>query len=319
MAPRTVTLRTFDIGGDKFSTAFRLPREMNPALGLRAVRLALREREVFRAQLRAMLRAACARRRARDGPDDLDGERAARVAPSSCLAQESSPRGARWADVPFGIMVETPERRAHGRPARPRGAFFSIGTNDLMQYTLAIDRGNEHVAHLARSLDPAILRSISPSPHAAEGPGIPCGMCGAMAGELLALPMLVGVGVHELSVEPTAVPEIKEALSRIDLAGGGRRGGRSLANLLADLGEGLLLELTDALARQVVLVADLLERELLLVVEAEAPADDARLHGAQGVEQPLDLVGPRARRDVLEGRHGFSSWRQSMKRRRPRR
>jgi phosphotransferase system enzyme I (PtsI) len=113
-------------------------------------------------------------------------------------------------------MVETPSAVLMADVLAREAAFFSIGTNDLIQYTLASDRGNEHVAHLARSLDPAILRSLSAITHAAATRSIPCGMCGAMAGELLALPVLLGVGVHELSVEPTAVPEVKNALSRID-------------------------------------------------------------------------------------------------------
>ncbi len=219
MAPRTVTLRTFDIGGDKFSTAFRLPREMNPALGLRAVRLALREREVFRAQLRAMLRAACFGSVRVMVPMISTVSELRESRGELQLAQrELTAQGVPWAEVPFGIMVETPSAVLMADFLARESAFFSIGTNDLIQYTLASDRGNEHVAHLARSLDPAILRSLSAITHAAAQQGIPCGMCGAMAGELLALPVLVGIGVHELSVEPTAVPEVKTALQRIDYA-----------------------------------------------------------------------------------------------------
>ncbi len=217
MAPRTVTLRTFDIGGDKFSTAFRLPKEMNPALGLRAVRLALREREVFRAQLRAMLRAA------RHGSvrvmvpmiSTVSELREAR-AELERAQHELTSAGIPWAPVPFGIMVETPSAVFMADVLARESAFFSIGTNDLIQYSLATDRGNEHVAHLARSLDPAILRALAAVSQSAAAAGIPCALCGAMAGELLALPLLVGLGVHELSVEPTAVPEIKSALARID-------------------------------------------------------------------------------------------------------
>lgn len=217
MAPRTVTLRTFDIGGDKFSTAFRLPREMNPALGLRAVRLALREREVFRAQLRAMLRSA------------VHGTVRVMVPMISTVSElreshaelrkaqdELTRAGVPWKDVPFGIMVETPSAVFMADILARESAFFSIGTNDLIQYSLATDRGNEHVAHLARSLDPAILRALAAVAQSASAAGIPCALCGAMAGELLALPVLVGLGIHELSVEPTAVPEIKAALRRID-------------------------------------------------------------------------------------------------------
>lgn len=219
MAPRTVTLRTFDLGGDKFSTAFRIPREMNPALGMRAVRLALREREVFRAQLRAMLRASAF------GEVRIMIPMVAAVSELRASRQEFDRAkeelrvaGVAFRDVPFGIMVETPSAVTMADLLARESDFFSIGTNDLMQYTLAIDRGNEHVAHLARPFDPAILRAIATVARAAKARGIPCALCGAMAAELLAAPVLVGLGVMELSVEPTAVPEIKEALRRIDLA-----------------------------------------------------------------------------------------------------
>jgi len=217
MNPRQVTLRTFDIGGDKFATAFRLPREMNPALGLRAVRLALRERDVFRTQLRAMLRAA-ARGNVRIMIPMIATLTELRDSRSEiALARaELEARGIAVPEVPVGIMVETPAAVMIADALARESAFLSIGTNDLMQYTLAVDRGNEHVAHLARHLDPAVVRSIARVARAAASAGIPCAMCGAMAGDLLALPVVLGLGVHELSVEPAAVPEVKAALARID-------------------------------------------------------------------------------------------------------
>ena len=219
MSPRRVTLRTFDLGGDKFSTAFRIPKELNPALGIRAVRLALREAEVFRAQLRAMLRAAAWGEVRVMVPmvSTLTELRAAR-AELDRAREELRARGGVYGDVAFGIMVETPSAVTLADHLAREADFFSIGTNDLMQYAFAIDRGNEHVAHLARSLDPAIIRSIAHVAAEARTAGIGCAICGAMAGELMAVPLLLGVGVHELSVEPTAVPEIKEAISRVDLA-----------------------------------------------------------------------------------------------------
>lgn len=218
MAPRTVTLRTFDLGGDKFSTAFRIPRELNPALGMRAVRLALREREVFRAQLRAMLRASVAGDVRVMVPmiSTLTELREAR-AEFELAQQELVARGVTFRDVPFGIMVETPSAVLLADLLASEAQFFSLGTNDLIQYSLAIDRGNEHVAHLARSLDPAIVRSLARVAECARARKVPVAICGAMAAELLALPVLLGIGVLELSVEPTAVPEIKEAVSRIAL------------------------------------------------------------------------------------------------------
>lgn len=219
VAPRIVTLRTFDLGGDKFSTAFPMPKEMNPALGLRAVRLALREREVFRAQLRAMLRAAnhgpvrimvpmiSAVFELRESRKELQRAR-----------DELRTRGIDTPDVPLGIMVETPSAVLLADVLAAESAFFSIGTNDLIQYSLAIDRGNEHVAHLARPFDPCIIRSLAMVANAARSRGIPCALCGAMAGNLLAVPALLGLGVTELSVEPAAVPEVKAAIARTDLA-----------------------------------------------------------------------------------------------------
>jgi phosphotransferase system enzyme I (PtsI) len=207
MAPRSVTLRTFDLGGDKFSTAFRIPKEMNPALGMRAVRLALRERDVFRAQLRAMLRAsAFGEVRVMIPMIAAVSELRASRREFDLAKEELRAAGLAFRDVPFGIMVETPSAVTMSDLLAKEADFFSIGTNDLMQYTLAIDRGNEHVAHLARPFDPAILRAIATVSRAAKERG------------MLAVPVLVGLGVHELSVEPTAVPEIKEALRRIDLA-----------------------------------------------------------------------------------------------------
>ncbi len=219
IAPRMVTLRTFDLGGDKFSTAFRVPKELNPALGLRAVRLALRERVFFRAQLRAMLRAsAFGNVRVMIPMVSSMMELNESLAEVELARDELRARGQAFGEVPVGIMVETPSAVIMADLLATRAAFFSIGTNDLIQYSLAVDRGNENVAHLARSLDPAIVRSIAMVLSASREAGIPCAMCGAMASEIYALPVLLGLGVMELSVEPTAVPEIKEAIGRVDIA-----------------------------------------------------------------------------------------------------
>jgi len=235
MGGRPVTLRTFDIGGDKFSTAFRLPKEMNPALGLRAVRLALREREVFRAQLRAMLRAAEA------GPvrvmipmvATVSELRAAKAELDAARAELLS-RGMRAPEVPLGIMIETPSAVFIADLLAKESAFFSIGTNDLVQYSLAIDRGNEHVSYLARPLDPAILRAIHRTAQAAREAGIPCALCGAMASDLVSAPLLIGLGVAELSVDPAAVPTVKAALARISLREAREVAARSLELATAD-------------------------------------------------------------------------------------
>jgi phosphotransferase system enzyme I (PtsI) len=243
MRGRTVTLRTFDLGGDKFSTVFRVPNEMNPALGLRAVRLALREREVFRAQLRAMLRAAC------DGAVRIMIPMIATVSELravrdelSLARDELSARGIHAPEVGLGIMVETPSAVFIADILARESAFFSIGTNDLVQYSLAIDRGNEHVAYLARHLDPAILRAIEHAARAARAAGIPCSLCGAMASDLLAAPLLVGLGVGELSVDPHAVPSVKAALSRVSLADARAMAERALTLATAEEVESLVRE-----------------------------------------------------------------------------
>lgn len=241
VAPRVVTLRTFDIGGDKFASAFRLPREMNPALGLRAVRLALRERDVFRTQLRAMLRVA------------KHGNVRIMIPMISALFElrevksemarariELNEHGIETPDVPLGIMVETPSAVHLSDLLAAESAFFSIGTNDLIQYSLAIDRGNEHVAHLARPLDPSIIRSLAMIASAASKRGIPCALCGAMAGDLFAIPALLGLGITELSVEPAAVPEVKTAIARLDLREAREVMSQALLLGTADDVEGLL-------------------------------------------------------------------------------
>ncbi len=253
MAPRSVTLRTFDIGGDKFSTVFRMPKEMNPALGLRAVRLALREKEVFRAQLRAMLRAAV------HGPVRIMipmvatvSELRAAKAEVDLSRAELVARGMVVPDVPLGIMVETPSAVFVADLLAKESAFFSIGTNDLVQYALAVDRGNENVAHLARPLDPSILRAISLTAKAAREAAIPCALCGALASDLLAAPLLIGLGVGELSVDPHAVPAVKAALSRISLREAREVASRAIALDTADAVDELL---RDTFARK---LADLL-------------------------------------------------------------
>jgi phosphotransferase system enzyme I (PtsI) len=200
VAPRPVTLRTFDIGGDKFASTFQLPAEMNPALGLRAVRLALSRPDVFLTQLRAMLRASAHGLLRVMVPMEVDAA--------------GQPRAKH---VPLGIMIEVPSAVVIADVLAREAEFFSIGTNDLIQYTLAIDRGNRSMAHLASAFHPAILRMIRQVARAAAEHGIPVALCGAMASDPLAAVMLVGLGIRELSMEAAAIPEIKEAIRRVTM------------------------------------------------------------------------------------------------------
>jgi phosphotransferase system enzyme I (PtsI) len=217
---RPVTLRTFDLGGDKFASSFPLPAEMNPALGLRAVRLALSAPDVFLTQLRAMARASAF--------GDLrimipmistvhemrESRRLFRRAVEEVRAKGHAVRD----HIPFGMMIEVPSAAVMADVFAREADFFSIGTNDLVQYSLAIDRASRSLAHHASPLDPSILRLIHAATRAAIDQGIPISVCGAMASDPGAAPLLVGLGLRDLSMEAAAVPEIKEAISRVSMA-----------------------------------------------------------------------------------------------------
>ncbi|MBN1771648.1 MAG: phosphoenolpyruvate--protein phosphotransferase [Deltaproteobacteria bacterium] len=217
MAPRPVTLRTFDLGGDKFATRPQVAGELNPALGLRALRLGLRERDVFRAQLRAMLRAAVSGNVAvmfpmvcgvGDFREALDVVAEAKDG----LRHDGLPFRE---DLPVGCMLEVPSAVVVADLLARYAAFFSIGTNDLVQYALAIDRGNERVAHLYQPFHPAVLRLMRQAVRAGRDAGLPVSMCGAMAEDPLALPLLVGLDIDRISVAPASVPLVKAVVRSI--------------------------------------------------------------------------------------------------------
>jgi phosphotransferase system enzyme I (PtsI) len=217
VAPRPVTLRTFDIGGDKFASSFQLPSEMNPALGLRAVRLALSRPDVFLTQLRAMIRASSHGDLRIMIPMVASVQELREVRKLLVRAmQEVDFAGHPYAKhIPLGIMIEVPSAVVMADVLAREAEFFSIGTNDLIQYTLAIDRGNRSLAPLASPFHPAILRMIRQVARAASAHGVPVALCGAMASDPLAAVLLVGLGLRELSMEAAAIPEIKEALRRV--------------------------------------------------------------------------------------------------------
>jgi phosphoenolpyruvate-protein phosphotransferase (PTS system enzyme I) len=220
VAPRPVTLRTFDIGGDKFASSFQLPTEMNPALGLRAVRLALSRPDVFLTQLRAMLRASAHGDLRIMIPmvASVQELREVRRILDRAMQEVDEAGKARAKHVPLGIMVEVPSAVIMADVLAREAEFFSIGTNDLIQYTLAIDRANRALAPLASPFHPAILRMIRQATRAASARGVPVALCGAMASDPLAAVLLVGLGLRELSMEAAAIPEIKEALRRVTTA-----------------------------------------------------------------------------------------------------
>jgi phosphotransferase system enzyme I (PtsI) len=231
MAPRSVTIRTLDLGGDKGIPNIGLEAEENPQLGWRSTRLILDNPEAFRAQLRAIFRAS-ANKTVKlllpmiSGVGEL---RAARAVIDDVRDQMLRRGEAIDPNLPVGIMIEVPSA-ALIAPALARECdFFSIGTNDLTQYVLAADRGNERVAHLYNSLHPAVLSLINMSVRAANREGIPVSVCGEVATNPLAVPILIGLGIDELSGAPGAVPIVKEIVRALDSQGVSDDARRALA------------------------------------------------------------------------------------------
>ena len=242
VAPRPVTLRTFDIGGDKFASSFQLPAEMNPALGLRAVRLALSRPEVFLTQLRAMVRASAHGDLRIMVPmvASVQELREVRKLLGRAMYEVESAGHKHARHIPLGIMIEVPSAVVMADVLAREAEFFSIGTNDLIQYTLAIDRGNRSLAPLASPFHPAILRMIRQVARAAGPHQVPVALCGAMASDPLAAVLLVGLGLRELSMEAAAIPEIKEALRRVATSDCERAAEAALALDTADAVEELV-------------------------------------------------------------------------------
>jgi phosphotransferase system enzyme I (PtsI) len=219
VSPQPVTLRTFDIGGDKFASTFQMPAEMNPALGLRAVRLALKQPEVFLTQLRAMVRASAHGDVRIMVPMVSSVHEMREVKRLIAQAREQvRARGQAFEEhIPLGMMIEVPAAAIMADVFAREAEFFSLGTNDLVQYALAIDRASQSLAAQASPFDPAILRMIKFVTDAGKARGIPVSLCGAMASDPLAACLLVGLGLRELSMEAAAIPEIKEAVRRLNV------------------------------------------------------------------------------------------------------
>ncbi|GAB4257742.1 phosphoenolpyruvate--protein phosphotransferase [Deferrisoma sp.] len=217
---RTATLRTLDVGGDKSLPYLRLPREENPHLGWRSIRVSLEMDEPFRIQLRALLRAA------RHGPlrivfpmistvEELD--RALEILAEERRSLEA--RGMEVPEVPVGIMVEVPSAVLLLDRLAERADFFSVGTNDLVQYVLAVDRANPRVAHLYTPLHPAVLAMLARVAEAGRRFGKPVSVCGEMASLPLGAAALLGLGITELSVSPGALPRIRRLVQTVRLEG----------------------------------------------------------------------------------------------------
>ena len=214
-----VVVRTLDVGGDKQVPGIEIGEELNPFLGLRGIRLTLARPEMMQAQLRALLRAGSAGRLGIMAPMvsgrvELAAFRAALNEAERSLAADGLEHST---DYQVGIMIEVPSAALIASRLAPHIDFFSIGTNDLTQYTLAVDRTNREVAYLADPFHPAVLRLIAETVRAGEAHGNWVGVCGAMAGDPLAVPVLIGLGVTELSVAIPSVPTIKEKVRSLRL------------------------------------------------------------------------------------------------------
>ncbi len=217
MANKPVVVRTLDIGGDKELPYLHLPKEMNPFLGYRAIRLCLEEQDIFRTQLRALLRASTYGNLKIMFPmiATLDEFRQAK----SILLEEKEKlvtNGESVSDeIEIGIMVEIPSTAVIADQFAKEVDFFSIGTNDLIQYTMAADRMNETVSYLYQPYHPAILRLVSMVIEAAHKEGKWAGMCGEMAGDPVAIPLLLGLGLDEFSMSATSILPARSQLSKL--------------------------------------------------------------------------------------------------------
>ncbi len=234
--PRPVVLRTFDIGGDKFVSSFQLPPEMNPMLGLRAIRLALSRPEVFLEQLRAMVRASAYGdvRIMIPMVASLSELRETKTLLEEARAQVKS-RGQPMAEhIPLGVMIEVPSAALMVDRFAQEAAFLSLGTNDLIQYALAVDRTARNLAYLASPFDPSILRLVSNVVRAGQLYNCPVSICGAAASDPLCATLLLGLGLRDFSMESAAIPEIKEAFRRVKVSEAEAMAEEALACTTAD-------------------------------------------------------------------------------------
>ncbi|WP_094606659.1 Phosphoenolpyruvate-protein phosphotransferase [Sporomusa silvacetica DSM 10669] len=211
-------IRTMDIGGDKPLHYLNINKEENPFLGLRAIRISLTRPELFITQLKAILRAAAYGNVAIMLPMIISAAEiaAARRFVNQAQVELTKEGKAFRAAVPLGIMIETPAAAVIARELATECDFFSIGTNDLVQYTLAVDRGNPAVSSLYSHFHPAVLRLIDGVVKAGHEHKIWVGMCGEMAGDLLAAPLLTAMGLDKLSMNAPAIPRVKEVIRRFD-------------------------------------------------------------------------------------------------------
>jgi phosphotransferase system enzyme I (PtsI) len=217
LKPAHAVIRTLDLGGDKFVSHVKMPQEVNPFMGWRAIRFCLAQPEIFKTQLRAILRASRLGNIKIMYPmiSNLEELLKANELLEQCKAELRAKGQAFDEDIDVGIMIEVPSAALTAHLLAPHADFFSLGTNDLVQYTLAVDRVNERIAYLYQPTHPAIVRLIKNTVDVGHQHGIWTGICGEMAGNPVMVPLLIGLGVDEFSVSSSLVPVVKDVIRKL--------------------------------------------------------------------------------------------------------
>ena len=218
--PHSVIIRTLDLGGDKFMSALNMPEELNPFLGWRAIRFCLERVDIFKTQLRAILRASAVGNVKMMYPfiSGVEEIRRANAIADECREELRKEGHAFDEKMELGAMIELPSAAIAADIIASEVDFFSIGTNDLIMYSIAVDRLNEHIAHLYEPTHPAIIRLLRMTVQAAHAHNLWVGVCGEMAGDIALTPLLLGLGVDELSTGAALVPRVKRAVQSLDIA-----------------------------------------------------------------------------------------------------